>query len=494
MPIRIDDSLINRIVTRVKDDWRRTGDGDPSRAPQELQRHYVAPTIEAQQSWNAMREYAVASGAVAKPNPLKPVEPLSDKQVGKAEAALGFELPSQLRHLYLAIGDGGFGPFTGIRRLANWAKDYTQLRADGIGAKKREWPSALLPITFWNGTRFCIDRDSGKIIFWAKPLARCSQATWDQSFVPVADSLGDWLEAWVDCPTQSEGGPRGGWKAPADLQELIDARYEDNRVPRDRLVLQKPLADLPQDLLERLRHRAAETFEHGVETGAGKAHKPFDAEATLQALTSAGPLPDILKDAAANWRSSHVMQAALTRLETLGGELMTPGTRPGKGWLGPAATSWSLSEAATKLGFPLPPPLKQLYAIADGGFGLGSSGLFPLHKLVTRYRDFTSLKGPAGELWPARLLPIYEKSTVTHFLDLESGQIVIQGASGAGYDPRANQASASRWLMSPWPQHLMRSFASRCGPRAAADTVKQVRRAAADPPDRRPALDVNSER
>jgi hypothetical protein len=86
-------------------------------------------------------------GNGAELEPLKPIEPLLEKDVAKVEKALGFRLPTQLRQLYLEIGDGGFGPWFGIRRLSNWAKDYAKLRADVPAERGREWPEALLPMS-----------------------------------------------------------------------------------------------------------------------------------------------------------------------------------------------------------------------------------------------------------------------------------------------------------------------------------------------------------
>jgi hypothetical protein len=223
----MDEALVGRIGARLGDEARRTGDGDYLRLPKEIRdrdrpRHLLYGPV-----WNAMHQQALADL-----QPLKPVEPLSEAAVAKVEKGLGFRLPEELRQLHLELGDGGFGPFNGVRRLSNWAKDYSKLRAQLPAERGRAWPEALLPIVYRNGKRICVDRTTGAVLLWAKPPKSCSEKKWLASFVPQSPSLGGWLERWVDTPTEAEGGPEGGWAPPGEeveRRESVEREKEEQR-------------------------------------------------------------------------------------------------------------------------------------------------------------------------------------------------------------------------------------------------------------------------
>ena len=83
-----------------------------------------------------------------------------------------------------------------------------------------------------------------------------------------------------------------------------------------------------------------------------------------------------------------------------------------------------LAEAERRIGRPLPPELRQLYAIGDGGFGPGG-GLLGLGELVARYHELTREPyGPLGQDWPANLLPLFDEDPQLICLDLDNGGIV----------------------------------------------------------------------
>ena len=111
------------------------------------------------------------------------------------------------------------------------------------------------------------------------------------------------------------------------------------------------------------------------------------------------------------------------------------------------ATEKAVAAAAERLGRPLPPELRQLYSIADGGFGPGG-GLFPLEELVRRYTELTTEPfGPAGQEWPANLLPLFDYDPQWLCIDLESGRIVC-------WDPEEldDEESAEDWARTFIPE------------------------------------------
>ncbi len=72
--------------------------------------------------------------------------PASERQVTAAEVSLGFRLPLLLRQVYLAVGDGGFGPGSGLFSLAALAAQYAARRKEQTAPA---WPPGLVPICDW---------------------------------------------------------------------------------------------------------------------------------------------------------------------------------------------------------------------------------------------------------------------------------------------------------------------------------------------------------
>ena len=430
-------ALVDRIKARLADDWRRTGDGDWLRTPKELRRRQESPTIVG----GLLGSMLDAIGSYQpEQQELKPIEPLAPKAIEKVEKGLGFRLPAELRQLYLEVGDGGFGPFNGIRRLANWAKDYAKLRSEPIGEKQREWPVALLPIVYLNGQRICVDKDSGAVIRWTKPPKRCSEAKWAASFAPQAASVGEWLEAWVDTPTECEGGPPGGWTpstAEAERRERAEADKEAKAaaaLDKARSFAAAELPPLPDALVEQVRARAMDPARRTYMAAAAAGATPLDvADLEEELARNADVLPPQALTGLSGMlgmigRFAPLVNGRLSMVAGGGGGMMMMKSGAG-GRLGQPATEAALAHADAQLGFRLAEPLRQLYRIADGGFGPGDTGLFSLAELIRRYRKLTAKpQGPSGEPWPGRLLPLHESDPALACLDVESGKIIV-------YDP-----------------------------------------------------------
>jgi cell wall assembly regulator SMI1 len=434
----MDQELIGRIRARIADDARRTGDGDYLRMPADFRARCRSgePLI-----WRPLTGW-MDEQAAAELAPLKPIEPLKEAAVAKIEKSLGFGLPDELRQLYLEIGDGGFGPYNGVRRLSNWARDYSKLRAELPAERGREWPEALLPIVYRQGKRICVDRTSGAVVLWTKPPKRASEKKWLASFVPQSPSVGEWLERWVDTPTQIEDGPEGGWAPPGeeiarrDSVEREKAERRAAELQRAQTINHGDLPPLEPELLGRLRARAMDpgrrtyfasapgspsnlaTLEEELEDGIK--HLPpaamglvglFKAVKKLGALT--GPL--------------EFTRVALGDGPGVGMVMFQGGPGPAGGKLGAPATDSALAHAEQRLGFALPAPLVQLYRIADGGFGPGFGGLASLARMIELYRKLTVTRDdePAWKPWPARRLPIFEEGTGLGCLNLETGRINV---------------------------------------------------------------------
>ena len=441
MAERISADLIERIRNRLKDDWRRTGDGDWQRTPKELKPKWQAPSL-------AAAAFAAAIEAIpSKPQelePLKPIEPMGEKDVAKVEKTLGFRLPDQLRQLYLEVSDGNFGPWFGIRRLSNWAKDYSKLRADMLAERGREWPENLLPIVYLNGKRICVDRDTGAVLLWTKPPKKASEKKWLASFIPQSPSVEAWLERWVDTPTVSMGGPDGGWSPPGEEIERREAVVREVEAKREaeaekaKTVNPAALAPLADELLERIRARAMDPKRRTYFAGIQDRSTPFGLEEMEDELVrNAQHIPGHAMAGLAGIMKGLGKLAPLVGMPKMnvvmdhrGGMMMMEAGAGGK--LGAPATEAALAHADAQLGFAVPEPLRQLLRIADGGFGPGN-GLSSLANMLSLYRKLTSKpQGPGDEHWPAKLFPIWEVDEEIGCLDLESGGITT-------YDPSRMQ-------------------------------------------------------
>jgi hypothetical protein len=438
---RIDAGLLERITARLQDDWRRTGDGDYTRMPKEIRRTLPG---SGGNGLAGMLLGAVFSEGPTATEPLKPIQPLGEAQVVKVEKALGFALPTQLRQLYLEVGDGGFGPYAGMRRLINWTADYAKLRTQLPAERGRDWPEGLLPIVYVNGRRVCVERDSGRVVLWTNPPRKASEKKWLASFVPVSSSLQTWLEAWVDTPTVLEGGPEGGWSPPTEEVERrrqAEGEAEARRAAeaaKARSFTPANLSPLAPDLLERIRLRAMDperrTYLAGAEVRSSRVGLA-DLEDELN--QNAGAIPPQAVAGLGRLLSGVRLLGPAAGLPGLnvwrgpdGGMVMM--SRGAGGTLGAPASEVALDRADRELGVRLPEPLRQLLRIADGGFGPGS-GLLRIAEIVSLYRKLTATpQGPGGEVWPARLLPIWQADDEIGCVDLESGAITT-------YDPSRTQ-------------------------------------------------------
>lgn len=140
--------------------------------------------------------------------------PAPDAAIAAAESALGRPLPADLKQLYGAIADGGFGPGTGFLSLTALAAQYRAFRAEPQGPGDEAWPAHLLPVVPVDMGEACYDLDSGRIVCWDREElpdedaeaeeAEAAGEAWARSFKPWADSLADWLEAWLAQPPLAE--------------------------------------------------------------------------------------------------------------------------------------------------------------------------------------------------------------------------------------------------------------------------------------------------
>jgi hypothetical protein len=126
--------------------------------------------------------------------------PASREDITAAESALGVLLPEDLKQLYTTIANGGFGPGVGFPPLAELPIRYRDFCSEPQGPCDEMWPEHLLPLIPIDIYEDCYDLQTGKIVRW-DPEELMDEGSedkaWERSFIPWANSLADWLMAWL---------------------------------------------------------------------------------------------------------------------------------------------------------------------------------------------------------------------------------------------------------------------------------------------------------
>ncbi|MER5509526.1 SMI1/KNR4 family protein [Streptomyces sp. NPDC002766] len=130
--------------------------------------------------------------------------PVATDTLSRAEAALGFSLPSLFADLYLRIGDGGFGPEYGLLPLLDGPPagepaavvQYLANRESGRNDPDWPWPEGVLPISHWGCAMYaCVDcRSPEATVLLFEPNPGDPDHAW---FVDTP-TLADWLRSWVE--------------------------------------------------------------------------------------------------------------------------------------------------------------------------------------------------------------------------------------------------------------------------------------------------------
>ncbi|WP_067792531.1 SMI1/KNR4 family protein [Actinomadura formosensis] len=118
------------------------------------------------------------------------------EQIEQAEAALGFALPPLLSRLYQEVGNGGFGPDYRLLPLAG-TDGRTAVSAYLAEHAPGRWPTGVLPILDWGCAMYaavdCTDARAPVLLFEPNAV----EDDWSAAWFEDADSLADWLQAWL---------------------------------------------------------------------------------------------------------------------------------------------------------------------------------------------------------------------------------------------------------------------------------------------------------
>jgi len=159
----------------------------------------------------------------------------------EAHARLGFSLPEPLAQLYLEVADGGFGPGAGLLTLSRLVETYRDLLATPPGEGGQTWPGHLVPMTWTDPGHECLDRQSGRVVYWDEELLAegRSDRVWKRSFRDDAASLPEWWERWL--ATESpEARMRSQMQAGMNAALKASLDYWRSKTPAERAAMGLP--------------------------------------------------------------------------------------------------------------------------------------------------------------------------------------------------------------------------------------------------------------
>lgn len=190
---------------------------------------------------------------------------------------------------------------------------------------------------------------------------------------------------------------------------------------------------LSPELIHAIQHRIQDPQRRSVAPKGEPVGVVNDPEQLAKLFDSEGPSSSVAWRAVAKQMEAwgHKMPPMhLTRHAD--GSLQASSEDPHNYPLAPPAAETGFRGLEKKVGRPIPHDVRQLYSIADGGFGPGlgytsgfGPGLYSLERIGQEYDDLCR-RGPdysGTTTWPRHLLPLTEEIGAVSY-DLERGAIV----------------------------------------------------------------------
>lgn len=179
---------------------------------EQLIERIIAKKVEKEKAREAKNAALVAAGKKPFKN-RKIYPPVTETQIVASEKKLGFKLPPFLRELYLKVGNGGFGPGSGILGIEGGYTDDNDRDCVSLYLKYDEpfeggpsiWPKNHLLFCYWGDTIYSV-LDCGKspapvymIEFGNVNFeGKVSASTITDQYRPHKPTLEEWFTDWVD--------------------------------------------------------------------------------------------------------------------------------------------------------------------------------------------------------------------------------------------------------------------------------------------------------
>ena len=146
--------------------------------------------------------------------PIRPRPPVSEQALADAEVQLGFTLPPLIRALYNQVADGGYGPGYGVIQLSGhpYTLVESRLRMNEETSAEWMWPERFVEFVNWGCHYFSgIDcsQPSCPVFFYDNDRAAGDATRADCLFLE-AESVAEWLSAWLDGEDLWEHGKQRG--------------------------------------------------------------------------------------------------------------------------------------------------------------------------------------------------------------------------------------------------------------------------------------------
>jgi hypothetical protein len=155
---------------------------------------------------------------------LPPLTPASKDAIARAEEALGRRLPRLLRRLYGQVGNGGFGPGSGIFGVEGGHHDGTGQDAVTLYLEWKMPRPFLLPVCAWGCAIYSlVDLADGAERMWAYDPNAVPDDQLDLAFAQESLTFTEWLGRWtrgrLHQPCVGPDPGDGRWRA-ATQEEL----------------------------------------------------------------------------------------------------------------------------------------------------------------------------------------------------------------------------------------------------------------------------------
>jgi hypothetical protein len=146
--------------------------------------------------------------------PLRPRPPVKEEALNDAMRQIGFPLPPLIRDLYTRVADGGYGPGYGVLPLLGPTYNLVgrRLQMNEEATPEWAWPERLVELVNWGCHYFSgvdCSHKSCPVFFYNNDRA-VEDATLADCLLPEAETLEEWLSAWLDGEDLWERGTRRG--------------------------------------------------------------------------------------------------------------------------------------------------------------------------------------------------------------------------------------------------------------------------------------------
>jgi hypothetical protein len=130
------------------------------------------------------------------PRKPRPVRPVTEEEIGKAEKRLGFGLPPDLRAFFLGPEPRTPRRCVELYRLKSAVDEYRMVTKAPYGPNGLDWPPDLFPFADLLPGFALYVLSSGTVVIWdPEDLGEDddSPELWDKSFTRTSMTLGQWL-------------------------------------------------------------------------------------------------------------------------------------------------------------------------------------------------------------------------------------------------------------------------------------------------------------